>query len=788
MIVHQKNYQQQIIGSKARNLFYLTEHHYLVPPFFCITEPYQEADILEYLTKYFPDTPLFSVRSSASEEDSKERSFAGLFQTFLYVKREDVCARIQEVLDSAKKADALPYGSSSVKMHVIIQEMVEADISGILFTANPQGLLNESVMVLGAGSGELVVEDKVDTTTYYYHLTDKTYYYEQAGTAPILTDKQIDTLITFSKQIKALFKMECDIEFAIKDEQIYFLQVRPVTTLSKQESLIILDNSNIVESYPGITLPLTQSFIRTAYYQVFKNLLLHLTGEPRTVQQIDDTLQHMVDMANGRVYYRISNWYDVLLFLPFYRRIIPVWQEMMGVRDKTISSGMQHKISFLTRVKVTISFFRFLITCPKKMRQLDRYFAEIISHFASQNTHTEDNLALLSHYHSLLEMTVKRWDITLVNDMYAFLFTGLLKAYLKIKKIPDYENVAKQAISGISQLESLAPVKELSHLVACVMQEGRVLELQKLQSNQDYQKYIEETKDTFTKQLELYIEKYGDRNIEELKLESKTFRTDPILLIRHLLSCVEHASNIQASARDRTYVPSKKLTGLSAFFAKRAALGISNREKSRLHRSRLYGMMRTLVLQIGSNLQTQGRIAHREDIFWLDCEEIEQAAKDSSVDLETIIARRKEDYQGYSALPAYSRLVFSGKIFDKHPQKATTQHFHHKNGIYFGTACSQGNVKGEVLLVTKPSLSLDTQDKILVTKMTDPGWVFLIASAKGIVAEKGSLLSHTAIISRELGRPSIVGIPHITEILKDGDIVEVDGDTGTLTILSSTTR
>ena len=102
MIVHQKNYQQQIIGSKARNLFYLTEHHYLVPPFFCITEPYQEADVLEYLTKYFPDTHLFSVRSSASEEDSKERSFAGLFQTFLYVMREDVCARIQEVLDSAK--------------------------------------------------------------------------------------------------------------------------------------------------------------------------------------------------------------------------------------------------------------------------------------------------------------------------------------------------------------------------------------------------------------------------------------------------------------------------------------------------------------------------------------------------------------------------------------------------------------------------------------------------------------------------------------------------------------
>ncbi len=785
MIIHQKNYQQQTIGSKARNLFYLIEHHYSVPPFFCVTEPYQEEDVLAYLTKYFPETDLFSVRSSASEEDSKEHSFAGLFQTFLYVKREDVCARIQDVLDSAKRADNLPYGSSSVKMHVIVQEMIEADASGILFTANPQGLLNESVIVLGAGSGDLVVEDRVDTTTYYYHQTDKTYYYEQTGSAVLLTDKQIDTLILFSNQIKALFQMECDIEFALKDERLYFLQVRPITTLSKQGPQIILDNSNIVESYPGITLPLTQSFIRTAYYQVFKNLLLHLTGEPGTVQQVDDTLQHMVDMANGRVYYRISNWYDVLLFLPFYRRIIPIWQEMMGVSDKTVSSCMQNRIHFLTHVKVAISFFRLLITCPKEMEQLEHYFAEIISHFASQNIQTEDNLALLSHYHSLLEMTVKRWDITLVNDMYAFLFTGLLKAYLKIRKVPDYEKVAKQAISGISQLESLAPVKELTHLAARIVQEGRLLELQKLQSNQDYQKYIEETKDSFTEQLEAYIETYGDRNIEELKLESKTFRTDPILLIRHLLSCAENISNAQAPAQGRTYVSFQKLTGLSAFLAKRAALGICNREKSRLHRSRLYGMMRTLVLQIGNNLQMQGRIADREDIFWLDCEEIEQAAKNSSMDLETIVFRRKEEYQGYSALPAYSRLVFSGKVFNKHPQKIGTKHYHSQSGIYIGTACSQGKVTGEVLLVTKPSLALDTRGKILVAKMTDPGWVFLIASAKGIVAEKGSLLSHTAIISRELGRPSIVGIPHITEILKDGDIVEVDGNTGTLTILSS---
>ena len=72
--------------------------------------------------------------------------------------------------------------------------------------------------------------------------------------------------------------------------------------------------------------------------------------------------------------------------------------------------------------------------------------------------------------------------------------------------------------------------------------------------------------------------------------------------------------------------------------------------------------------------------------------------------------------------------------------------------------------------------------------MTDPGWVFLIAQARAVVSEKGSLLSHTAIISRELGKPSIVGISHITERLKDNDLVQVDGDSGTLTILQTVPR
>lgn len=853
MIITPENYRKTNLGSKARNLFLLQEAGFQVPSFFCVEKAFPEGEVLNYLAANFPDTASFSVRSCASLEDSAGYSFAGQFRTFLRVPREEVCRRIREVFSDADDPEHIAYckihhlDPAALTMHVIVQEMVEADLSGVLFTANPQGILNESVIVCGEGCGDQVVEDRTDTTTYYYNLTDKNCYYEQTGTSPLLTDEQIQELIRSSRQIRALFgaqpdkksdarfhagrrnesdtagctqsdkkfepesdtapTLQFDMEFAIKDNAVYYLQVRPITTFDRSAPVIILDNSNIVESYPGITLPLTQSFIREAYYQVFKNLLIHLTGEPDTVKKIDETLKNMVDTANGRVYYRISNWYDVLMFLPFHRRLIPIWQEMMGVKTKTVTSALKEQIPSSTRLKVARSFFRLLHTCPKEMEKLDQYFREITAEFDALDTDTDDNRLLLSHYHRLQDMTVKKWDITLVNDMYGFLFTGLLKARLKKKHIPDHALAANRAICGIKELESMRPIRELQKLAVQAEREGLLSELKAIESNEAYFRYIKGNDTTFSRDLQAYIREFGDRNVEELKLESKTFRTDPVLLVRCILQYAEIFSETAASghAEDDTAIRGAdaslpvsdaasqaqpeddqteydtaplRLTGLSAFFAGRAAVGIRNRERSRLHRSRLYGMMRSLVLRMGQNLHAANRIARPEDIFWLYCEEIEAASLDASMDLRRIISGRKEQYEGFSSLPAFSRLVFSGKVTDKSPREIRKMSGRKTDGIYRGTPCSPGFAAGEVLVIERPSPDLDTRDRILVTKMTDPGWVFLIAQAKAIVSEKGSLLSHTAIISRELKKPSVVGIDRITDCLKTGDMVRVDGDSG----------
>lgn len=784
MIITQENYQNFTLGAKAENLFYLSKHGYPVPDFFAVSEETTEEELNDYLDKNFSKTEKFSVRSSASVEDGGEASFAGQFRTILDVGRHQVMNAVRKVMDIPADRNLSVYCSKrrispeQIHMTVIIQEMVQADISGILFTANPQGLLNEMVIVAGCGSGENVVTDRIDTTTYYYNRSDALYYYEQQGNSPLLKEEWIEELIRMAEKTEKLLGAYCDIEFAISRGEIFLIQARLITSFDAQKETIVLDNSNIVESYPGITLPLTQSFVREVYYRVFKSCLLRLTHDKKKTGQVDEILRNMVDVVNGRIYYRISNWYDVILFLPFSRKIIPVWQEMLGVEHKTVSTNLKDKIGFRVRFKTTISFFSLLFTNLKKMKELDMYFEEVLDDYHKMDFSAADNGKLTEYYQTLKGKVTDQWDITLVNDMYSFIFTGLLKAWLKFRKVKEYETATNRYISDIADIESLKPVRRLADISRQAVSENRLEELNAIVTNEDFYAYVMKKPDDFKKELTVYIEQYGDRNLEELKLESKTFRTDPVLLVQRIRQYAK--DGLEVNPQEEKPLPH----GIAGFLAKKAAAGIKNREKSRLNRSRLYGIMRFLMLKTGENFYHAGRMEKKEDIFWLYYDEVEQAIGNGQMELAGLIQKRKEEYRQYQYLPDYTRLVFSGNVWNKNANGIKEKEYKNQSGIYCGVPCSHGVAEGEVLLVDSPAQVTDTKDKILVTKMTDPGWVFLIAGAKAIVAEKGSLLSHTAIISRELEKPAVVAVSQITKILKTGDYVRVDGNKGEVVLLS----
>lgn len=733
-----------MLSSKAKNLQILKSAGFCVPDFQVIKSDDAKSGNFEIKIR----AKKYAVRSAANIEDGAENSFAGQFTSFLNVNEKDLKAKIKAcanaLADSKEYAKNRNIDTSKLKIDVIAQEMVDADFAGVIFTANPQGLLNESVITVAPGLGKNVVAEKSKSTSYYYNTSDKLYYFE--GNKEYLNEKKVKELIELSKQVKETLGNELDIEFAIKNDKIYILQARPITTLKTNHPLI-LDNSNIVESCPGLSLPLTISFAKMIYSGVFESVCRRIVDDEQELQKHESIFKQMVGSCSGRLYYKISNWYEIIDFLPFAKKITPMWEESLGLKNHI---EHKHEANFKLHTRVAKNFLKELKNSQKNMAWLNKKFLEVERGYRasfSKDLDIEQSLAL---FHELADNLFPHWDITLINDMYCFINVGLLK-----KKQGERAN---EIISAISNLESMKPVETMILLAA-----------DKNEMNQsEYKKRCNE-----------YIELYGDRNVEELKLESQTFRTNPELLEQRIESYRQDPENLERLAKE---IRNKKSTPAQKGLVKRCSSGIRNREISRLNRSRIFGMVREIMLHIGELLYADKQIEKREDIFYLTIEEIENF-KNQQQDYKDLIAKRKQEYKIFAELPNYSKLIFAEQEFDKLPNKlnAHEQKPTSENELH-GTPCSSGEVSGEVLIIESPSKQYDTTGKILVTRSTDPGWVFMLSTAKGIISERGSLLSHTAIISRELKIPSVVGVDNATKLLNTGDKITLNGKTGKITI------
>ncbi|MDX1765734.1 MAG: PEP-utilizing enzyme, partial [Candidatus Saccharimonadales bacterium] len=487
--------------------------------------------------------------------------------------------------------------------------------------------------------------------------------------------------------------------------------------------------------------------------------------------------------ANGRMYYQINSWFRLLDLMPFSKRIKPVWRQSLGVKSvESPEDKASKKLAFRYRVlafcKAAVMSWRL----PARMKKLDSEFQETRRYFNEQLRPNMNNQELLDLYRSIKDKVLKNWDLTLSNDTYAFAYSGLLRWAAS-----DSDLELNEFLSRVGGVESMKPVIELAKLVNQVVEEDRLIELKKLSNDQEAADYLKSKSDPLAEAINRFIGEYGDRSLAELKLESPTWRTSPHLLIQEILQIADSKTrlnrlNSQAKAHQTA---GQEIKGSSVlrrplikYFRKRALIGIKNREISRLNRSRIFGMVRAIFMQISQQLYEQKALEEPEDIFYLTIDEVERLVDTPDSNINELIERRRQEYLDYAGLPAYSHLVFAGQVFDKTAaHQSQTDVVSEQVGLS-GSPCSNGEVEGEVLIVSDPRQAKSVEGKILVTKMTDPGWVFLMVAAKGIIAEKGSLLSHTAIISRELGIPAVVGVDKATSLLKTGDMIRMNGGNG----------
>lgn len=210
---------------------------------------------------------------------------------------------------------------------------------------------------------------------------------------------------------------------------------------------------------------------------------------------------------------------------------------------------------------------------------------------------------------------------------------------------------------------------------------------------------------------------------------------------------------------------------------------VRNRENMRFARTRLTGILRRLFRAVGDDLVRVGLLARADEVFYLTVDELTAYVDGRSVtrDLGALARLRREEYRAYEASEPPERFVTIGLPPLRVPAPPVEEHT--GSAVLSGTPCGPGVASGPTRLIRDPAGPWQLSGEILVAPRTDPGWVALYPAISGLLVERGSVLSHSAIVAREMGLPTIVGVQGLCAQVADGKRVKMDGGTGRIEVL-----
>lgn len=750
------------LGGKAQSLIRLREAGFDIPVFIVIKqEDCTDKNIQKIIEEKFPNTQLFAIRSSFIGEDDKDKSFAGYFYSGLGISKENVEKECKKVISSYQGG----------KGSVLLQEFVCSTAAGVIFSnagdnkiiINSNLGLCESVVkgnlcdeyIINRVDNIIVAENIARQKEVIYYRNNK---FEKDKTDErSLSNRQIQEIVEKSRLIEKLFQLPQDIEFCFYNEKLYILQSRPITKpVFPDKEIIFYDSANIAESYSGIVLPLTLSFVSLIYSEVYKDLLCASGISEKKITKYDDIFNSLTSSFYGKLYYNMNSWYKMMSFFPGYER-------NKNNLELMISSNINNEIKkeikptrlfsiyyyFILILKLSIfplTVFLFMKKTKKILAKYSKLSIEDIS-FEECNKIFRD----------LLSSPLKKWYIAVENDTVLMTLLG---------KIHTNGKDAFNAVNITSNTVSAKQVSELKKLSDLLMEDAYIAKALDLKNKEEFDKYLlmnEAAKCSYEK----YFTVYGGRFANELKLESDDLKED----FTKFSSLIKIYS--RTSFHHQTFRKGLNKGGLIGFLIRFFA---TNREEMRLLRSNFFSVIRKIFIRAGVILHAQGCILDAKDIFYLSIDEVFTKAENAH-SLMNLIDQRKNQYSKYNKIVLPSHFSVPK---DEFPE-IQAQRYQSKKNLQ-GLASSPGFVSGRVRVFDEFYIPNTLDFDILVTSHTDPGWVPLIALSKGLVIEYGGILSHASIVARELGIPAVIGIRGATKILKTGDVVDLNGNLGNVII------
>lgn len=825
------------------------------------------TELFATLRSLFKNDCFMAVRSSALGEDSKEFSYAGMLDTCLFRRTdEEICEAVVTCWSSIFSDRAVAYRNmrgipqDDVSMAVVVQEMIDGVASGVTFTVNPTTRYQDEILitsVFGLGEGlvsgtldsdqficlkkenypviETQLADKVEKLVFDREKNYGTKTVEVAADQakkPSLSEAQLRSIATVCHRIEGSYSgVPQDIEWTIDGAgRVRILQARPITTIDKpvpseRQYSTIWDNSNIVESYSGVTTPLTFSFAIYAYHRVYVQFCQVLMVPEEEIKANDFAFANMLGFLNGRIYYNLKNWYRLISVLPGYSYNSRFMEGMMGVKvsyDKTVKHkpmGFFQKyfceLPRLALVGANLAY-RFWRT-DAEVKHFMQVYQEQYDKYKDFDFNAAPAHQLVDIFNELDNTVLANWKAPIINDFMAMIFYGVLDALMKKWELNADPALKNDLLAGQGNVESTLPLRTIQKIARFVSADDELKELFRNKTAAQLKEMFiplpgadrPSSHQQLGAQVADYLEKYGYRAMCELKLEEPSMNEKPEFLFDMIKNYsaapmpeegdvgdkerkVREAAELKVRTLlrdDGIFFGLIKKIDILMFVANWAKKAMAVREYQRFARTRMYGLVSRIYKAFGRRFVERGLLDKVDDIFYLTMQETLEYVTGTarSQKLRELAALRRAEFDEYRAMDELpDRIETTGITYcnDLTRGMLPAQAGDDDPDIIRGIGGCSGKVTGKVKVILNPGDDMSLNGEILVAARTDPGWVPLFATASALLIERGSMLSHSVIVARELGLPAVVGATGVTKKVKTGDVVELDGTTGIVKIIS----
>lgn len=871
------------IGTKAANLVRLSRAGFSVPAGFCITDavfrehikqnnlkafiksavenlektrPKAKDAVLSNLREAIVETPLseairlkienqylelaadyVAIRSSGTAEDLPGHSFAGQYETYLGIAcLKDCFKAVKKCWASLWTRRAYEYREKNgfdhnlINMAVIVQTLVQADTSGVIFTADPVAGRRGSIVIEACfGLGEALVSGKVTPDRFIVNkrnlkllsetrnekkiehvlghdglVKEKTVPLERS-TISCLDEKQVKRLAKLARKVETEFGKPQDIEWAISKNKIYLLQSRPITALPPEKSWEdrqIWCCNPAKEVMPDVLTPATLSIIE-AMLDDFVNPIFHILCMDRGKQPI-------FDLVAGRLYFNANLWGAVFRDLPgtkdldftkvtgSHKGLQQVAERLQNSVEEDLPDMKFNRFKFYLKIPLTI--VGALFNTPGKGRRIlleAKTKNEKWYNLDASSLTTEEIVKYCQEMLMGFNTISFHEFLSHIKYLFSILISFPILDLVCTKWLPESNNNAGTLLAGIGGMADVIAGLDIWRLAATANSKAEVKEL--MLSNNNWHTIEGRLSETdsgrkFLAEWNRFMLQHGHHCRGELELYNKRWSETPDYILQFVRSHISEMNKIdpiqkfnettqqrrqlEKQCREQLRNPIKRF--VFNHLLARVQNGSVFRENSKSEVIKLFTAMRKLLIELGKRLSNEGVLKNDDDIFFLKIEEIAPVVHGKvDFNIRQVIATRRAEYDKNRSVTPPDVVI--GK-FD--PENYVPESIDENAEILNGLGVSPGKAIGKARVI----LRADTQEQllageILVAPFTDPGWTPYFVPAVAIVMDEGGVISHGSIVAREYGIPAVVNVGDGTKIIKTGQIIEVDGNTGVVKIL-----